>query len=353
MQHNIKAAYIFIITSALFIFTACSGQEVNQRAFVQLMGIEKNGDNYVVNMQMYTPMSSSGSPDISQTNSSSVSGSGATVYEAISNAEVTAGKSMFLGHIKLMILGRGIDDPAKELSAFLDGTVSPACPVVYSYDVKSVIDTEISEGLFTADNMLKTMDAYVRSGKCMYTTIAGIEENIACLNAAAPLPLISSEGDSVNFNGAILAHSGGIGGRISADDMFGVKLMCGDVKSGDKILVPVQVGDKSAAAEILKADITKKAAEENGKLKITADVCIKINIAENKDNLSEKQISEAVCRSVRDSCISAFSTAVWSEERDIFGISKLIRRDCPDLKYSEDTLRNSVLFINVKSECEN
>lgn len=353
MQHKIKAAYIFIIAWALLMLTACSGREVNRRAFVQLMGIEKNGDNYVVNMQLYTPMSSDGSPDISQTNSSSVSGSGATVCEAISDAELTVGKSLFTGHIKLIILGRGIDDPAGELSAFLDGAVSPACPVVYSYDVRSVVDTETAEGLFTADNILKTMDAYVRSGKCMYTTIAGIEENIACLNAAAPLPLISSDGDSVKFNGAVLAHSGGIGGKISSDDMFGVKLLRGDIKSGDKILVPVQVGEKSAAAEILKADITKKAAEENGRLKLTADVRIKINIAENKDNLSEKQISEAVCRSVRDNCISAFSTAVWSEERDIFGISKLIRRDCPDLEYSEDTLKNSALFINVKSECEN
>lgn len=351
MHRKIKCTLILL--ALVTMLSACSGQEVNQRAFVQLMGIEKNGGNYVVNMQMYTPMSSDGAPDISQTNSSSVSGIGATVYEAISNAELSVGKSMFLGHTKLIILGKGIKEPAKELSAFLDGTISPACPVVYSNDVGSVVATETTEGLFSADNILKTMDAYDRCGKCMYTTIAEIEENISSLNVAAPLSVINSDGNSVGFNGVILARRDSISGRISSDDMTGVKILCNDIKSDAEIIIPVQVGDKTAAVQILKSDITKKAAEENGRLKIMADVCIKIHITENKDNLSREQISEAVCISIRDSCISAFSTAVWSEECDIFGISKLVRRDCPNIVYSQDTLKNSVLIINVTSKYNN
>ena len=350
MHRKMKCVLIMLVITML---SACSGREVNQRAFVQLMGIEKSGGNYVVQMQMYTPMSSDGAPDISQTNSSSVSGSGATVCEAISDAELSVEKSMFLGHTKLIILGKGIKEPAKELSAFLDGTISPACPVVYSNDVGAVIAAETTEGLFSADNILKTMDVYARSGKCIYTTIAGVEENLSCLDAAVPLPVINSDGSTIGFNGAILARRDSISGRISSDDMTGVKILCDDIKRDAEIIMPVKVGEKTAAVQILNADITKKAAEENGKLKITADVCVKIHIAENKDNLSRGHISEVVCRSIRDSCISAFSTAVWSEECDIFGVSKLVRRDCPNIAYNQDTLKNSVLIINVTSKYNN
>lgn len=351
-MHN-RIKYMFIILISATIFTACSGQEVNQRAFVQLMGIEKNAGNYVVSMQLYTPMSSSGSPDISQTNSSAVSGSGSTVFDAISDAELSVGKSMFLGHTKLIVLGRGINEPAKELSVFLDGTISPACPVVYSNDVFSVISIETTEGLFSADNILKTMELYIQNGKCIYTTMAEIEESIACLNTAAPLPVIKTEGSQIAFNGAVLAKNNSISGKISSDDILGVKILCNEVKGDSTITIPIYVGEKYAAVQLLKSDICKKASEENGKLKITADVCLNIHIVENKYELSREQISEAVCRNIRDSCISAFSTAVWSEECDIFGISKLVRRDCPNMIYDRDTLKNSILNINVTSKYNN
>lgn len=351
MRKILKLAAVIFFSA---IMSSCSGEEVNKRTFVQLMGIEKYGEAYVVSMQLYNSESSDGSHDISKANAASVTGSGTTVYEAISSAETKTGKSLFLGHIKLIILGNGLGDPSDELSAFLDSEISPSCPVVYSSRPQSITDTFLKEGLYSADKLLKNMDSYVKSGKCLYTTIASIEESIRIFGAASPIPIIRSANDEISFSGAAFAGTNGIRIVLSDDDTTGLKLLLDDFRSGDKYTVPVHIGDKTAAAVITKAKTKNKAYVEEGRLHINSDIALKIIIPDNPYSLSEKQISEAVCRSVRDSCTSAFSTSVWDDKSDVFHIQKLIRRDCPEFldAYKNDReqiLKDSILNINVKA----
>lgn len=341
-----------IFTAA--IMSSCSGEEVNQRSFVQLMGIEKYGEAYVVSMQLYNSESSDGSHDISKANAASVTGSGTTIYEAIDNAGTKTGKSLFLGHIKLIILGSGLGDPTDELSAFLDSEISPSCPVVYSSRPQSITDTFLEEGLYSADKLLKNMDSYVKSGKCLYTSIASIEESISIFGASSAVPVICSENDEISFSGAAFAGTDGIRPVLSEDDTTGFKLLLGDFRRGDKYTIPVMIGDKAAAAVITHANTKNKASVEDGRLHINSDITLKITIPENPFELSEKQISEAVCRSVRDSSTSAFSTSVWYEKSDVFHIQKLIRKYCPEFleAYNNDKeqiLKDCILNINVKA----
>lgn len=357
MKNKIKniAMTMLICISAAVLLTGCIGTEVNKRVFVQLMGIEKNGGVYEVNLQFYSPQSSNGSPDISQSNSASVSGNGSTLYEAVANAELRSGKELFLGHTKLIIIGTGITEPSDELLPLLQNSISPICPVVYSREPASITDTFMSEGLFSADRLTKIMDSNVRSGNCIYTTFAQLTENTGTLNAAAAIPIIQAENESISFNGAAFAEKGGIQGHLASEDTLGLKLLLDDFKYNDKIPVTVSVGDAYAAVDIIGSDTKKYADISDGRLRVNTCIDLKINITENRYNLSEQQISQAVCKSIQDNCISAYSTSVWYSGCDVFGIYKLVRRDRPDfiLTYNSDRthyLKDSILNITVKAK---
>lgn len=117
----------------------------------------------------------------------------------------------------------------------------------------------------------------------------------------------------------------------------------------------VSVGDAYAAVDIIGSDTKKYADISDGRLRVNTCIDLKINITENRYNLSEQQIFQAVCKSIQDNCISAYSTSVWYSNCDVFGIYKLVRRDRPDfiLTYNSDRthyLKDSILNITVKAK---
>lgn len=343
------AAYIILplIMSGCF-----GGLEVNDRAFVQLMGLERRDEVYMVTLQIYKSESGSTEPDVSKANSFAVSGEGATVSAAIADAEVSLGKRAFLGHIKLLIIGSGIENPADELALFLDGSVSPSCPVAYSDDPAAAAGTLLEEGAFSAEQIIRLMDSAASQGKTVYTSLADIAAQAGVLDCAAALPIMLAEEDTVKFQGLTFARKNGTSGIIADEDVLGVKLLCGGFESGDSVTVPVTVGEKRASMKIIGSKACMKTEFSEGVLHIYADVKLKVSEAENPDGISSEQLERALRQSVSDTCISAFSTAVWYSGCDIFGIKKLVRRDCPDMYDSycadeERYLAESVLTLKA------
>lgn len=307
------------------------GLEVNDRAFVQLMGLERRDEVYMVTLQVYKSESGSTEPDVSKANSFAVSGEGATVSAAIADAELSLGKRIFLGHIKLLIIGSGIENPADELALFLDGSVSPSCPVAYSDDPAKAAGTLLEDGAFSAEQIIRLMDSAASQGKTVYASLADIASQAGVLNCAAALPVIRAEKDTVKFEGLTFARKNGTSGNIADADVLGVKLLCGGFESGDCVTVPVTVGEKRASMKIIGSRVCVKTEFSEDTLHIYADLKLKTSEAENPDGISSEQLEKALRQSVSDTCVSAFSTAVWYSGCDIFGIKKLVRRDCPEM----------------------
>lgn len=344
------AVCLYVLT-----FSGCfGGIEVNDRAFVQLMGLEKRDDIYMVTLQIYKSESGSAEPDVSKANSIAVDGKGATISSALADAELKLGKKLFLGHIKLLIIGSGIENPSDELALFLDGSVSPSCPAVYSDDPASAAGTLPEDGAFSAEQILKLMQTAAAQGKTVYTSVADVTAKTGSGDSAA-LPCISGDGKSVSFNGLTFARKNGTAGYLAEEDVYGIKLLNGGFECGDRITVPVTAGDSRAAAYITGAKRCLKAEYRDGRLELLADIHIKIKSAENPAGTDIRLIERAVRETVRDTCISAFSTAAWYNSCDIFGVKKLVRRDCPDFyaeycREPERYLAESVLTVNVISE---
>lgn len=346
---------MFFMCIALTLSGCFGGLEVNDRAFVQLMGIEHTDEVYIVSLQIYKSESGTPDPDVSKANSVTVNGSGATIQAALSDAEISLGKKLFLGHIKMLIIGSGIENPADELSLFLDGSVSPSCPVAYSDNPQAAAETLLEDGTFSAEQLLKLMETSASQGRTLYTSVADIASKTGIENTAAALPCIVSDGETIHFQGMTFARRNGTAGCLAEEDVQGVKLLTDSFEKGDRITVPIIAGEDLSTAYItdskacLKTELT-----DDGKLRVCADVCIKIKTDENPFGSNKKIIEAAVRESVKDTCISAFSTAVWYNSCDIFDIKKLIRRDCPDFygEYCENEekyLRESILTVNVVS----
>lgn len=353
-----KIIIAIICLGTALIMTGCfGGMEVNDRAFVQLMGLERRDEVYMVTLQIYKSESGSSEPDVSKANSVSVSGEGVTVSSALADAELKIGRKLFLGHIKMLIIGSGIRNPADELALFTDGSVSPSCPVVFSEDPARTAGTLLEEDSFSAEQFLNIMSASASQGKTVYTSIADVAAQAGVMGCGAALPYVSAndEEKSVKFNGLVFADRTGAVGSLSEEDVPGVKLLKNEFDSGDKITVPIAVNGRKASAYITGAKTCIKTKFSDGQLRINADIHIKIRTAENPYGITSETIEKAVRESVFDTCTSAFSTAVWYNSCDIFGIKKLVRRDCPDFyneycSNSKKYLSESVLTIKVTSE---
>ncbi len=353
-----KAEFIVPLLICLTLAGCFGGTEVNERAFVQLMGIQSDDGVYTVDLQLYKGESSDGNPDISKANSDSVSGSGATLSAALSDAELKAGKSLYIGHIKLLILGEGIKDPAEELSPLTvggssAGVISPSCPVVYCSSPDDITSLKMEQGLYSADRLMQIMDTYVKSGKCVYTSYASLAESTSLNGASSPLPVIKASDKSAFFDGLVFAAPDGIHSGLPEEDTAGVIILNGDFAPEGHITIPVTVGEKTASAVITEAKIRRSADISEGKLRINAKINLELDIIANPDNLTAEEISSAACGNVRDSCISAYSASAWYGGYDIFGVYRLIRRDCPSLLKAdrETVLKESILNISVKAVC--
>jgi len=347
-----------ILAIAVFsvLFTGCfGGEEVGDRALVQLMGLDRKDGMYTASLQIYKSEGGTTEPDVSKANSFVQEGSGATVQAALADAETAVGKKIFLGHIKMLVIGGGIDNPADELALFFDGSVSPSCPVVYSDDPAAVAGALPEDGAFSAEQILSLMEAASGQGKTVYTSAAELAASAGALDCAAALPVVKAEEKTVKFDGLTFARGNGTAGSISEEDTVGAKLLLNKFEKGDKITVPITADGKRASVFITGAKTEMNTETVNGQLSVSAKIKLKLYISENPFGVEETEIESAVRDNIRDSCISAFSSAVWYNSCDIYGIKKLVRRSLPDFypEYCADPdgyLADSSLTVTVSSK---
>lgn len=357
MKKTVKILAMLICSAVM---SGCFGKtEVNDRAFVQLMGIEKHSGVYMVSLQIYESCGSDGVPDVSKANSSAVAGTGTDVNAALSECELKAGKKIFLGHIKTVIIGSGITELPEILSSLTDGgsprgTVPLSCPIAYSTSPSSVTETFMEQGVFSADRFTDITEGYVRSGKCVYTDLISVTEKLSLPSGAAALPVIYSDGKEIYYSGIAAVNKNGGIYRISEPDVQGFVILSGSFDKKGSIAIPVPDDESSGYAEITCSKVKTCADISDGRLRINAEVRLKLKTNGSDENYNEKKAAEAVCENIRDSCISAYSETAWYGGCDVFGIYKLMRRDCPSLaeKDAETVIKESILSITVKAETE-
>jgi hypothetical protein len=321
----------------MVIFSGCTavGLQVNERAFVQLFGMEKKGETYHVYMQLLE--------------NETVEGEGVTILGAVADAELKQWKKLFLGQMKLFVMGEGLSDLSEELNVFLSGDICPACPILYSEDPGSITASEIP-----AEDILAELGVYSSQGKSVITPLTEIAAKSADDKTSAAMPIVKFSDEEVTFDGLALIAKGGKIGTLTNEDALGIKLLCGGLSSSDKVTVSMIIGNERVSGEILKIDVKPKLEMRDGVLVIRERIKIRADITEKPINMSEAAALEGVTAYVERAVYNAYAFTVWEINTDVFGLGKLIRKHLGEIyesyqKSSQVFRQNSIIDIEVET----
>jgi hypothetical protein len=260
-----------------------------------------------------------------------VSGSGESILGAVADAELKQGKKLFLGQMKLFVIGDGLTDLAGDLNVFLSGDICPACPVVYADAPAEIID-----GGVDPEAILASLNVYASQGKSVITPLTKLAATTAGIDTAAAVPIASpDDGDSggVKFSGLRLIGKAYSDEPLSDENALGLKLLCGGLDASDKVTVTAIADGALVSGEILsgktKWHLSSDFSGENAL--ITADITLKIkaDVTEKPVRMPEKTALRAIEDYAAAEMLKAYEAIARKEHIDAFGFGKRVRKSLP------------------------
>jgi hypothetical protein len=341
-MRKIFAVVLLLILTVLPGCSTVPAYQVNERAYVQIFGVNKTNGNFNVFIQLIAD----GETDV-------ISGNGRTVNDAIADAELSEGKKLFLGHMKLFIIGNGLRDISKELEVFLSGDICPACPVAYAENPSEIAELGMGEGGFSADELLKVITVYAEQGKSIITPLTAVAAGTAEGYTAAPVPIIAADGGKLDVGGVTFVTKDGIDGFLAAEDIFGLQCLLGKPQRGGKVTVVSDFAGVTAAADILSTKVKKTVSAEGKTAILDIELTLNIDVTENPFGVPDEKIEEATRRYVSDIVFRAFTASVWETDKDPVAVAKLLRKKdnaayAEFLENPERELENSAVKVTVK-----
>jgi hypothetical protein len=293
----------------IIICSSCSaeGLQVNERAFVQIFGMEKTGSIYHVYMKLLQDQT--------------ISGEGDTILGAVAEAELLQGKKLFLGQIKLFIIGEGFDNLSNDLNLFISGDICPACPVLYSDNPKEIVNSEVN-----ADELLKELNVYSSQGKSIITPLTEIVSKTTKTYTASAVPRVFSQDDRIAFDGITLLGENGSKGIVSNSDALGIKILSGKTESRDRITVSAPVGYEMISGEILGLKIKRDVSLKDNILALQIKIKIKADITEKPPEISDEIALTAIADYITRTVSETYDITIKGYNIDTIGLGKLVRQ---------------------------
>lgn len=350
-----KCFFLAAVISAAMLLSGCfGGVEVGDRAFVQIIGIDKRLDIYTVSLQIFQP-SGSGAPSSADKNSVCISGDGSDLNSAISACEVKSGNKIFFGHLKSVIFGSGIDSPADELNTLIGlrsnfGTLPLSCPVFYSDSPYDIASLTAERGLYSAERLTDLIKSNANFGRTFYVPVSDILNAELHPMGCAVLPEVYADGNDADFNGAAVVKDSLSDIKLTDEQLKGFLIFSDNLQCKSRFVVSTS---DNIPVEIIDFQSCVIAKNSDGKLLVEAKIKLRIKAPESCPDLHKA--ANDVCTAVRDNCISAYSETAWQNGADIFGIYSEVRRSCPELiedigeEEFAELLKNSILTVKVSA----
>ena len=350
-----KCFFLAAVISAAMLLSGCfGGVEVGDRAFVQIIGIDKRLDIYTVSLQIFQP-SGSGAPSSADKNSVCISGEGSDLNSAISACEVKSGNKIFFGHLTSVIFGSGIASPADELNTLIGlrsdfGTLPLSCPVFYSDSPYDIASLTAERGLYSAERLTDLIKSNANFGRTFYVPVSDILNAELHPMGCAVLPEVYADGNDADFNGAAVVKDSLSDIKLTDEQLKGFLIFSDNLQCKSRFVVSTS---DNIPVEIIDSQSCVIAKNSDGKLLVEAKIKLRIKAPESCPDLHKA--ANDVCTAVRDNCISAYSETAWQNGADIFGIYSEIRRSCPKLiedigeEEFAELLKNSILTVKVSA----
>ena len=137
---------LFCAAAALFMaltMTSCSAVQVNERMFVQLMGISETDGLYELTVQIYNSTDS----EDSDPQYKALSGSGRSISEAADMIMRNSGRQLFFGHCTAIYANESIIRDSGKLKALAGERISAGCPVFFTHTPKEAVSAVSADEL--------------------------------------------------------------------------------------------------------------------------------------------------------------------------------------------------------------
>lgn len=173
---KLKMSIMVFIMS--FLLCGCNAQELEDRAFVMLLGIEK-ADDYTVTLNIAQPKSDSTDPFIIYSKKAD------TIYDALDEINKDTSGELYLGHTQAILVNSNMQ---KELNNLLNKNINIGrdIPVIKCDDIKKVMTLKndkinivdyISQYFENYDYKKISLDAYINSDITNLPILSVIDNN--------------------------------------------------------------------------------------------------------------------------------------------------------------------------------
>lgn len=371
---------VLMVLSITLLMSGCSSvTEINKRAIVQVIGIDKENEAYRISMQIYAPSGKKIEEDSGGAEVNIVTGSGASVFSAIKDVELKQGKSIFFGHNLLIFLGEGTrsDDISAILEYFTkEEVIYPGIDVVMTDKKASdFIEMKLSSGIVSSKVMDSIILTSIKNGKAKKAPLIKVMADMENIqhSTAIPLATIVETSHKVNANKdnresesqdeEVLSfkHTAVFKDRrylaiLDQNQTTGIKWLTNDI---DTAYFSVNIHNAPVGINISKAKTTLKPSIIEGKVVIKADIKVNASVMGNIDSrkIEEKYTEDFIVQEVKNKilnqCESAQEALLREYKVDVLNIEKLLKHHqrhyyLENRENFEEILENTHYDINVE-----
>ena len=213
--------------------------ELNERAIVEALGIDYDGEQYKITFQYYN-LSGAGSRtqiDPSKPNVLTAKGTGSSVYAALKDAEFNCGRELMLGITQLIIIGRSAaEKPLKSLlsfsAAFYESHPQVMLAVADS-TAEDVLAVKFLEGSLSTQKLTFMFKTAEKTGYINFPSLLDTFIDLAGKRGSLCLPLlkvtedgsdVTDDGKNVQITGGVLFRDGVYRSDLNTEQMAGLDL---------------------------------------------------------------------------------------------------------------------------------
>lgn len=331
IQKSIKIISVLAITVLL---TSCYDKiELEDRALVISMGIDKDDDEFSLAMEIPSKLES----DEENNKNNVKEASAASVNSAMRKIDAYSGQKLYYGHTKACIIGKDILEDEKMFKETVDGLernreISRKLIILATKDDADEIyeaktDNEALTGIFINDfykNNIKTLGITFRQD------LEGIIQQLLS-SSNTVIPEIENEEGKLKISSMAVLKNYKLAGFLNEEETRGFLWLC-DYPVGGEITVPFE--NTNSALKISKKE-TKLNTEKNdeGFYEINCSINIEGNIEEytlsenifvdsNKYKILQNEYAEVIKKETENT----FGIIQKEYKADIIGFGEMIRK---------------------------
>ncbi len=234
-----KKLLLFIVYTAVFISVFPRAYELKERAIVQAVGIDMQGENFYLTVLYYSP-SSAGGENTAQTDASAekcVSASADTLEGAFGKISSKTGKINYYGHNSIIVIGRdALKTGAQSIFSYINSNSDLLADIDLLASETTALDiltADTDESMLPSSALAKITQTAKDGGSAPQDSCIDIMNAFVSADTDVLIPsvrLVSEQGGnrSYSVSGAAVLHGGKYLRELSEKNILGYNLLSGN-----------------------------------------------------------------------------------------------------------------------------